>query len=116
MTKCAVVNCKAYARTGGKIGRNGKPLSFFRFPTKEPERSEWLQRCGRAGPIHDKRHRVCSDHFLTSDLDLSYLSKLSLGLKVERQRLQKGAVPSQYLPSVCSRSVPFFNNVHHHGI
>ena len=109
MPRCAVANCKAYHRKGVR-GKNGDVLSFFRFPLDATERKKWLTRCKRADYFDPEQERVCSDHFLKSDLCPFYLFQCSQGAegKQPQPRLKDGAVPTLHLPSKHERLVIYF--------
>ena len=102
MPRCAVASCKAYVGGKQKDG-DGKPLSFHRFPTDAEERNNWIIRCKRSDEFDPDTERVCSNHFLKTDLDPFCVSKLSLGLEVLRPVLKSGAVPTLNLPTTSSR-------------
>ena len=97
MPRCAVADCTTFMKKG-KTGRDGSHLSFHRFPVDKSEREDWIVRCRRADPFDPDSERVCSDHFLTTDLEPSCVVKLSLGVAA-RPALRRGVVPTQHLPS-----------------
>lgn len=97
MPTCAVASCK-------NSESNTKNVSFFRFPQRDANlRATWLHRCSRQDSFPWETARMCSEHFLESDYDPSYLVKSSLMPGVHPW-LKADAVPSQKLTIVPSSS------------
>ncbi|KAF0308512.1 Transposable element P transposase [Amphibalanus amphitrite] len=96
MSYCAVATCRSYRRTGKFCTK-----SFFRFPKDPATCATWVHRCSRQDPINVLQARICSDHFLDSDYDPSYLVKASLMPGVS-PCLKTDAVPTQNLRSAGS--------------
>ena len=76
--------------------------SFFRFPKDPALRAAWIHKCARQDKFDPTMTRVCSQHFMSSDYDQSYLMKQSLMPNSDdklKPRLKPDADPTLNLPT-----------------
>lgn len=80
--RCCVAGCKTRSSNG-----------FHNFPTNTEVCLEWMKRTQKqnwaVNKIPKSFHKVCNDHFKSSDFEINISGK---------KRLKRGAVPSQSLP------------------
>ena len=100
MPACAVATCKVWS--GGWSNKKTE-ASFFRFPKNPEVQAAWVHRCYRQDQFNVKNAVVCSEHFVETDYDPSYLVKRTLMPNV-KPSLKPDAIPSRNLPSASSLS------------
>uniref|UniRef100_T1IRV2 THAP-type domain-containing protein n=1 Tax=Strigamia maritima TaxID=126957 RepID=T1IRV2_STRMM len=100
---CAVYIC----RKNAAIKR--EKLTFFRFPTEQTLRDEWMEVL-QLKTIHPS-YRICSKHFSSDSFEVSPEIFKSIGWKDRvKLKLKAGAIPTKYLTSnVESDEKPIIN-------
>ena len=91
MVHCAAYNCL-------NDSRKNKGISFYKFPTENQRRKQWLNNLRLEGFVIKDHSRVCQIHFENECFELSPELLKSLGLdtlkKPYRRRLKSDAIPT----------------------
>nr|XP_014278099.1 THAP domain-containing protein 4-like isoform X2 [Halyomorpha halys] len=82
MVTCSVLRCT------NRTGRN--KVTFHRIPVDPELRTQWIKAINRKNWTPAPNSRICSDHFVPSDFNMTYHSQIA--------HLREGVIPSIFPP------------------
>ncbi len=108
---CCAVNCRTGYKHELPPGEQG--ISLFGFPLENPALlKEWMKRLCRKDFCPNKNTRLCSLHFLDTDIELERRDSnkqrvKSLTSDLQKRRLKAGAIPTVFnIPAYYNVPVP----------